>query len=176
VNLANGAQTARYPGWRYNDPRSIAIVPASQPDLHLRKRWDFGYYGDGRYSADRKDQTRTQTVSIGATCVFSLRIQNDGKFTDSFILHGKTRAPGFALKYFLAHNPGEALVSDVTAEDEMIHVLRDLAPGAARVIRVEIALDQQAKAGTEEAFVFSATSVNDRAKQDAVRIVVQVKK
>jgi len=176
VNLASGAQTARYPGWRYNDPRSIAIVPASQPDLQIRKSWDFGYYGDGRYSADGKNQTRTQTASAGATCVFSLRLQNDGKFTDSFILHGRTRAHGCALKYFLTDNRDEALASDVTAEDEMIHVLRDLAPGAKRVIRVEIALDKQAKAGTEEEFLFTATSVNDRAKKDVVKAVVQVRK
>ncbi|MBM3891262.1 MAG: hypothetical protein FJ388_19290, partial [Verrucomicrobia bacterium] len=37
VNLANGAQTARYPAWRCNDPRSITVVPGSQPDLQIRK-------------------------------------------------------------------------------------------------------------------------------------------
>ncbi|MCX7824337.1 MAG: hypothetical protein N2689_02140 [Verrucomicrobiae bacterium] len=176
VNLASRAQTARYPGWRYNDPRSIAIVPASQPDLQIRKPWDFGYHGDGRYSPDGKDQIRAQGAGPGGTCVFSLRLQNDGKFTDSFILHGTTRAPGFALKYSLAGGRDEPLASDVSAEGEMIHVLRDLAPGATRVIRVEITPDPQAQAGAEETFVFSATSVNDRAKRDAVRAVVQVKK
>ena len=175
VNLGSGTQTAHYPGWRYNDPRSIAIVPASQPDLHIRKGWDFGYYGNDRYNDDGKDQTRMQTASAGETRMFSLRLQNDGKFTDSFVLNGRTRAPGFELKYFLGGGREKELSSDVTAEGEMIHLLRDLAPDARQVVRVEITLNNQAKAGTEEAFLFTASSVNDRTKRDVVKAIVQVK-
>ncbi len=172
VQVSDGRQTAGFPGQSFNDPRSIAIVPGSQPDVMINKGFVFGYDGKGVFNEDGAGQTRKQPARLRETRKFLVRVQNNGRFADSFVVEGAGDCAGFSARYYTGAEKGEDITTEVTSGTYVMH---DLAPGAGRILRAEIEPESQSAAGGTESFLITARSLTYPARKDAVKAVVAVR-
>jgi len=169
VNARDGSEVASWPGGTFNDPRSIVVVPASQPDAMIHRGFIFGYDGNDVYNTTGTGQTRTQQWRRGASPVFTIRVQNDGRFTDSFVVRGNGESGGFTAQYSAGEERGRDLTSEVIRGVALIH---DLAPGASAYFRIEVGQESQAGASGRATFTATIASVTDPTKRDTIKAVV----
>ncbi|MBI5397164.1 MAG: hypothetical protein HZA91_17845 [Verrucomicrobia bacterium] len=169
VNARNGREVAAWPGGAFNDPRSIAVVPGSQPDAMIHRGFIFGCDGNNIYNRDGAGQTRTQEWRPGQTRTFLIRVQNDGRFTDSFVVKGSSEAGGFAAQYLAGEERGRDLTSEVVRG---IALIRDLAPGASVSFRIEVGLESHGGGSGPATFTILVASVADPTKRDTVKAVI----
>lgn len=169
VRARNGREVAAWPGGTFNDPRSIAVVPASQPDAMIYQGFFSGYAGNDVYNRDGARQTRTQSWRRGQTRTFLIRVQNDGRFPDAFIVKGTGQAGGFGAQYFAGEEKGRDITAEVIRGAARI---LDLAPGASTTFRLEVGMESESGASGPAAFLVAVASVADPTKRDMVKAVV----
>jgi len=169
VRARDGREVACWPGGSFNDPRSLAVVPASQPDAMIYEGFFSGYAGNNVYDDDGARQTRTMPWRRGQTRTFLIRVQNDGRFPDAFLVKGSGHAGGFGAQYFAGEEAGRDITSEVVRGTARI---LELAPGASITFRLEVGLESEAGATGPATFLVAVASVADPTKRDVVKAVV----
>lgn len=137
-----------------------------RPDALLRPRGSTVYVGDGRYNTTGAGQTATVEATRGSKMVFFLRFQNDGNTDDSLTVRGSGKLGPFAVRYLQGAAGTTVITSRVTAGT---YIAANLAPGAAKVIRLEITVGPKAKIGALGTWLVTVGSVHNPARRDAVK-------
>jgi hypothetical protein len=169
VRARDGREVAAWPGGTFNDPRSIAVVPGSQPDAMIYQGFFSGYDGNNVYNPDGARQTRTQSWRRGQTRTFLIRVQNDGRFPDAFIVKGTGQAGGFGAQYFAGEEKGRDITHEIVRGAARI---LELAPGASTTFRLEVGMESESGATGPATFLVAVASVADPTKRDLVKAVV----
>jgi hypothetical protein len=106
-------------------------VVANRPDALLRPSSRSSFDGDGVYNATGADQTELARVGPGGVA-FLVRVQNDGRATDSFRLRSSAPRAGWDVRYQLG---AQQVTGAVRTGRQWI---RGVAPGGVRVVRVVV--------------------------------------
>jgi hypothetical protein len=137
----------------------------------VKKSADATYLGNNVYNTTGASQTTTVRRKRGTTAVFDVKVQNDGTAPDSFKLTGPAGSTAFAVHYFA----GLTGSSDITtAVKNGSYRVRNLAPGATRIIRLVVAVRNAAQVGTLRTWRVVTASTHDSSRSDAVKAAVRV--
>jgi hypothetical protein len=105
-------------------------VTPNRPDVAIGTTLRARFGGDDVYSANGAGQTAQATVGRHGAVAVLVRVENDGLAVDTFRLRGVRARPGWTIRY-------QAGGRDISA---LVHVggyvVRDLAPGERRIVRV----------------------------------------
>ncbi|MEX0663984.1 MAG: hypothetical protein WD598_04340 [Acidimicrobiia bacterium] len=134
---------------------TLALSPAaaagqvnSQPDVMIVGRAGAVLTGDDLYGSTNVGQQRSMIVDD--RLAFSVRIQNDGAESDSFLVTVRTSDAGFEVRSFLGKRDVTAGAQNGTLE------LRHVPPEAARRLRVEVTASTAAFGATLELVITAA--------------------
>jgi hypothetical protein len=156
------AQEAAASGTRQPDMMIRSISPKSEPTS--------SFIRDGApYNTDAVGQTKSQTVVVGKTAKYAIRLQNDGNTADKFKITGGKGGSGWTVKYWSALSGGTDITSAVTGTNGWT-TPNNVAAGGSIQLRVDIKPTSSAKTNVKEVTVL-ATSVADTTKKDAVKTV-----
>jgi hypothetical protein len=138
-----------------------------RPDVSAQRGAGGALVGEDVYGASGAGQGRLLRVAPGRSATFYVKVQNDGNREDRLVLHGQRTTPGYRVRYFLGR-------TNVTA-GVVAGTLRTgpRAPGTATKLRVVVTVGARAAAGSAVTRIVTATSVNDPAAVDAVRLTVR---
>jgi predicted pyridoxine 5'-phosphate oxidase superfamily flavin-nucleotide-binding protein len=144
-----------------------------QPDNLIRVIGERFYVGNNRYNATALGQSRSQSLRLGETRAFEIRVQNDGNVADTFLVRGDGGGDGFGARYFTGVAGGADITADVVSGACLV---RDLPPGAFHVIRVELTAGAAARPGSSRSCFVTSVCVADETRQDTVKAVVNLKR
>jgi len=125
--------------------------------------------GEGIFNSTGSGQTVTSKILPGATAIFNVTIQNDGKVSDTIQLHGAGKIKGFTVKYFA----GTTNVTSLVVGGAYTTGVLPVAGTSSLQIRVKAA--STARVGAVFNDLLTASSVADPTKADAVKAVTKVK-
>ncbi len=136
---------------------------AQQPDGRIGTSSKVGkMVGNDIYNTTARHQTKSAKAKRGTKKTFYVSIQNDGGATDTFVIGGGAAAKGFSVKYFVG-------TKDVTTSVKSgAYEIKNLAAGAAKTLKVVIAVKSTAKLGAIQKAKVTATS-KGTAIADAVK-------
>jgi hypothetical protein len=120
--------------------------------------------GEAIYNTDGTNQTRTRSISIGASAVYYIKIENDANTTDEVIVKGIGASGDWALTYYDAKTGGNNITSSITGSGWSTGTL---ASGESKEIRM-VAANSGSALSTLEALVTSESNT-DSGKKDAVK-------
>jgi hypothetical protein len=147
---------------------SQALFNPRRPDLLVKVRK--AYAGNGVYNTTGSAQTVTKRQKRRKTATFSVLVQNDGTVTDTFRLKGAGKKKDFTVTYLAGRK-------DVTRQVVRgTYTLKDLAPGAQRVLKLVIKVKPNAKKGKLRSWLLTSTSVHDTTRTDTVAATLKVKR
>lgn len=138
-----------------------------RPDGIIGKTATAGFVGNNIYNKTGKNQTRTKTISPGATKKFYIHVQNDSNVTDSFFVLGGATGGGFTINY---SSGGKNIKPGVVAGEYWF----TLAPSQEKVIVMTVHADNGLPAGAKRKLKTIIRSAGDSSKVDVVRAVVKV--
>jgi hypothetical protein len=138
-----------------------------QPDLLISKFPRGGYAGNGTYNKTGANQNRTLGVRPGKTVKFFVKVQNDGKATDSFFLQGTKPGKGFSVTYT---SGGKNIKAPVTSGTYWVTVKA----GSSKLVVVSVHASSHLNAGAHRTFNVAARSAGNSGKVDVVRATVKV--
>lgn len=144
--------------------RGEMILPAFQPDNHIRHSSDTTFVGDDTYSDTAPGQSRTATVRRGAGATFYIRVQNDGTRKDSFRMAGTPTTAGYTVQYLSGSTDITAAVVAGT-----YHTAR-LEAGSSATITMRLTLSTAVTTGRN--FLVTSISDTDSGRRDRVSAVI----
>ena len=148
--------------------KAITGVTAKyQPDLLIRTSAETSYTGDNVYNATGAGQTKAQSVVAGQTATYYCRIQNDGNITESFTVTGLPGGSGWAVGYVNYATNG-SITAAVTGAGWTTGAI---APGQNVVVVIRVVPSSAAPAGTSKEVWLQATSKQNAARLDVVKVV-----
>ena len=74
--------------------RARAAATTYRPDAQIRLSTKPTYLGNDTYNGTGSSQTAKKTTRPGVTTTFVLKVQNDGKVSDTYTVKGPGNAPG----------------------------------------------------------------------------------
>lgn len=136
-------------------------------DMWIRTQVAPAYTGDNIYSIDGAGQTRDSATHPGVPVMYLLRVQNDGRSTDSFMLTGPAGNTAWNIRYFKGSTQHEIteLVTGVG------WTTLPLPPGAATALTLVVKPLPGAAIGTPFPVLVTATSAGNTENKDAVKAV-----
>ena len=120
-------------------------------DVHVKKAADSSYIGDNIYSANGQDQTVSMNATRGSSKTFNFKLQNDGTGLDAYEVSGPGDSSGFTVKYFLGKE-------NITTKLVNGKFKPQIEPGAAKVLKVTIAVKSGAPIGARKSVLLTALS------------------
>lgn len=147
-----------------------AINPYRADGL-IKKTAAAAYLGNNVYNTTATNQTTTANRHRGTTAVFDIKVQNDGTAPDSVKLKGPGGTQAFAVHYYAGLTGSTDITTAVT---NGTYALKNLAPGAVRIIRLVITVRSGATIGALRSWLVVASSTHDANRKDAVKARVQV--
>jgi hypothetical protein len=111
----------------------------------------------------------TKSCAPGQVRSFFIRVQNDGRQRDSFVLSGPTARPGYVLTYYRdgKNVTGAVAAGTLTADS--------LAPGAiSKAIRLTIKARSSTALGSNASFAVGWTSTTVSGREDVVLAQLEV--
>jgi hypothetical protein len=136
-------------------------VAGNRPDVLVRTLTRARYGGGNVYSPDGLGQTVQGVAGPSQATGFWMRVENDGRATDSFRLRGSPPRRGWTVRWYAGGQ-------DVTAAMQAgTYRVDDLAPGESRLVRVVV---RPTRSGTGRQTVTLAAIGGPR--RDAVRAIV----
>jgi hypothetical protein len=156
-----------------SDPKvrdAVAVVvvgqPAPyQPDARIKLASATSYAGDDIYNVTGQGQSRTGYARAQRTVRYDVSIQNDGTAADAF----RVVAGGSSRGYLVGYLHGSTDVG--RAVENGTYRTPDLAPGGTDVITVIVFVRAAARTDSPRSDLVLVTSVNDRSRRDAVRVI-----
>ena len=145
-----------------------------QPDAQIKNSTDAEdeYLGDTVYNLDGLGQTKDQEITKKQTAVFHLRLQNDGRATDKFIVQAYPPAKGWGTKFFNVVEGGNEITAQVLGTG---WEGGNLASGVTKDIRLEVWVkDESALDSKLYDLPIQLTSINDPTKSDVVKARVKL--
>lgn len=113
---------------------ATTVTTEDQSDLMIRSKGDATYLTDNLYEGTPVVQIKSQTINVGATAVYELKLQNDGNRSHDFTLVGEAGDTNWSVKYFDELNLGNDISSAVTGSGKTI----TLASGETKELRLEV--------------------------------------
>lgn len=160
------------------DARGEPVTPASwtfrtrgcpdepaQPDAQVRVGALGAWTGWDVVDAGGDGQQVDTATSAGSPTTFTLRVQNGGPETDSFLVQGQGSLPGLRVRYIDGGGDVTAAVVAGTYRTD------PLAPGGRASIEARVTLADQGASGRR---TVTAASVADPTRIDAVRFAARV--
>ena len=170
---AGGIKTLLITAASVNDPTSVDVVKAVTtnvtpftPDLLIKTGPEVAYSGQGIFSIDGNNQTKSQNASPNQRMTYLFRARNGGTVSDSFRINGTGGGAGWSVQYF--EIPGN---TNITAQviSGAGYTTGALAPGAIKGIYVYVTADSTVLAGAVKTLLVSATSLGDVSRRDVVK-------
>jgi hypothetical protein len=139
-----------------------------QPDLAAKRGATGAFVGDDVHNGTAAGQSRLLRTPAGRTATFYVRAQNDGNRSDRLRLRASGPAVrGFGVRWF----DGNA---DVTARLVAgTYRTPPLNPGAGRTLRAVVTVGSRAAVGATVTRTVTATSANDGAEVDRLKVMVR---
>ena len=150
-----------------------------QPDGQIKNAGEKEeeYLGDTVYNLDGLGQTKEQKITVDDTAIFHIRIQNDGRGEDKFLVQAYPPAKGWGIRLFNVLEEGNEITTQVFGGG---WESGNLASGITKDIRLEVWVkDESAIEKNSYEIPIQITSINDPTKSDAVKarvIIVEKKK
>jgi hypothetical protein len=139
-----------------------------QPDAQIKLASDTSYLGAGVFNVTGAGQTRATTTAPGKNATFNLRFANAGSVSDSIGVLGCTGSAAVKPKYFQG-------TTDVTgAVTAGSYNTGTLAVGAAKVLKLKIAVSSTATPGKVFTCAVLASSHAAPSHRDVVKAKVKV--
>lgn len=145
--------------------RATYVVDRRQPDATIRKG-SGPSVGDGVYNTTAAGQTRTASISRGASVVFVVTAQNDGTALDALVVKGQPATSAFRVAY----RDGAADVTDAVVAGT--YVTPPLPPGATHTLEMRVTARAVASAGSTVSRTVKVISQSDPTRRDTVKAVV----
>jgi hypothetical protein len=139
-----------------------------QPDAQIKLASDTSYLGAGVFNLTGAGQTRATTTAPGKSATFNLRLANAGSASDSIGVLGCTGSTAFKPQYFQGTTD---VTSAVTAGS---YNTGTLAVGAAKVLKLKIAVSSTAATGKVFTCAVLASSHAVPSHRDVVKAKVKV--
>lgn len=152
--------------------KAITSIPILYwPDNQIKNSDESDYMGNGIYNTDGSGQTKNQTLENNDTAVYHIRIENDGKKDDSFLVKGTSSSGGWIVNYFDALTGRNDITSGVI---EYGWSTGNLNTGNAKEIRVEIIPSEMILGGDSLEILITSSSEGNGERKDAVKAITQV--
>lgn len=148
---------------------STTTEPERQPDLQVRTRDEFTLQGDNLYNV-YDGQTAAQSTAVFNTAVYTVKIENDGGSTDSFVITGLPGDTGWSVNY-IDPVTGFDITDAVTGDGWQTLVLP---VGGAQELRVEVTPDNRPVGNTTFTVDIAASSLAETTKSDVGRLITTV--
>jgi hypothetical protein len=139
-----------------------------QPDGQIKLKADDNFLGDNVWNLTGALQTRAGSATREHSKTFNLRLQNDGPVADKLLVKGCHSTTGFAVRYRQGRTP---VTSEVVAGT---YDTGTLAEGAARSLKLKIAVGPNAPVGATKSCSVTARSAAVPARRDVVIARVRV--
>lgn len=152
-------------------PTSLTLtIPASdqQPDALISSSATSRYLGNNVYNATARGQTMTLEAQRTQSRTFYARIANDGNATNQITMKGSAARTGSTVRYFSGAN------NITTAMRSAKGIRVTLAPGAHKLIKVQMTIAGQTTLGTRKSATVTTEWDGDRTLTDAVTAIVKV--
>lgn len=141
-----------------------------QPDAWIGLGPASGFIGDNVYNTSGVGQTKQLERRRGAKGVFYVRVYNDGSAANTVRIRGAVSPIGATVAYFI----GTSSTNVTTAVQSPGGWAVSLAPGAYRMVRVEILVGPTAVIGSSKTAWVSGTWTGDSVRSDTAKAVVKV--
>ena len=160
------------------DPLKIDVVKAvttvvtanCQPDLLIKTDAESSFSGDGIFSTDGSNQTKSQNTSANLPAGYSFLAKNAGNVNDSFKITGPGGGSGWTVRYY-----DIAASTDITSQVTGIGwTTGTLAPGASVGIYCAVTPNTSVSTGSAKTLLITAASIVDSTKTDSVKAVTSV--
>ena len=140
-------------------------LPPPRPDLQVRKAGQRGWTGDDEYRLPKQQVTVREDK--GDTVTVSLRVQNDGRAPDGYLVEGSAGKRGYRVEYL---HRGDPVTEQVVAGDFEV---AELPPGArSDVLLVEVTLGRNAVPGSSIDLVVTVRPADAAKPVDKVGVTV----
>jgi hypothetical protein len=161
LSAAAFAAAGALPAFAHNERQAATYTP----DLVI------GTFGDGVYSTDGSNETKTVKVAAGKSVTVTFALQNDGDTQDSYDMGGTAGAKPFTVSYF---NP---IGNSITATMEQGTYDPGLVNSGATSggLKLKIKAAKSAKSGKKGSILITAHSHSDSGEVDVLKIVPVVK-
>ncbi|MGZ4783971.1 MAG: N-acetylmuramoyl-L-alanine amidase, partial [Oryzihumus sp.] len=153
----------------YPASTTVTIAPSDQrPDGWISTAASSGYVGNDVYNTTGYQQTRTLKGRRTQARTFYVRVYNDGNVKNSFAVRGSAARSGSRVRYL--HGS-----TDVTTAMRSTNGWKvTLAPGAYRLLKVQITVLRTASFGSLKPATVRSTWTGDGTRDDLVKAVVKV--
>lgn len=142
--------------------------PGSQPDLLIRNSTETWYVGNDIYNTTGADQTRTQSADWDRPAVYHIKLQNDGRSPDTFLVTGAGSGDGWRVRYYDALVEGAEVTAEVVGPGWSVG---PLAPGETTEFRVEVVPEPGVAPQAPLQLLVNAVSRLEAIKADTVMAV-----
>jgi hypothetical protein len=139
-----------------------------QPDALISTASTTGFIGNNIYNTTASSQTKTVSARRSVTKTFYVRVSNDGNVTNAFRLRGSAATAGSTIKYL----NGTTVIT--TAMRSTAGWPLTLAPGATKVMKMQITTSSSAGFGTLKTGQVTATWTGDGTRSDVAKGIVKV--
>ena len=150
-----------------------------QPDGQIKNlgEKEEEYLGDTIYNLDGLGQTKEKKITVDDTAIFHVRIQNDGRGEDKFLVQAYPPEKGWAIRFFNVLEEGNEITTQIFGGG---WESGNLASGLTKDIRLEVMVkDESVLEKNTYEIPIQITSINDPTKSDVVKaraILIQKKK
>lgn len=140
---------------------------AASADLLIRSQGETSFAGDG-VIGHAVMQRKSQSVGLGGTATYELRLDNTGQSTNSFSVVGTGSQPGWKVQLFDALSAGRLIASDARSAG---WTTPPLPPGSNVVLRLEVTPVAFTGSGQTLDIELKVALANSRTALDAVHAV-----
>lgn len=146
-----------------------------KPDLMIKLPPDTIFLGDNIYNKNAVGQTIEDTIKLGETAIFQVRVQNDVDsdqgFRDNITVKGTKEDSGWTVHYFTGLTGGSEITVNVIGTGWTTGTLDR---GDYKHIRAEVTPSGDAQPGSQFIVTLTGISENDPNKQDVVKAITTV--
>jgi hypothetical protein len=151
------------------EPGATERPPRFAADGQIRNSAQSTFAGNNVVNLTGAGQTRSQNRAVGRKAIFFTRVQNDGDSLGDYTVRGPAGTNRFAVRYFRGAT-GQNITAAVVAGTQRFD---NVAPGATRVVRIEVTPRAVAPRNATITLPVRFTSVDDTTKKDVVKATVK---
>ncbi|MDD5222336.1 MAG: hypothetical protein PHY10_04140, partial [Patescibacteria group bacterium] len=159
--------------WKLKDAFYKQEILAYQPDAQIKNgdETDDRYLGDTIYNLDGLGQSKEQEIAAEQTAVFHLKVQNDGRGVDKFLVQAYPDK-NWNIRFFNILEDGNEITSQILGTG---WESGNLASGLTKEVRLEISVkNEEAIENRFYEFPIQVTSINDPSKSDVAKARVRL--
>jgi len=145
----------------------VTVLPVYQPDLSVANGTDTSYLGLGILNTTGVGQTKSQTVTAGATAKYALQLRNSGNTADVFTLSCPAVASGWKVQV-IDYASGKDITATVTGAG---NPTARLAVNGVLTYIVYVTPARTQASGSTCSLLLTEVSTADGNKKDAVKLL-----